>query len=152
MPIKDEIDAKLRQARRDRDEKTINVIGLIKNQVLSELKSGKGVQEDDALWLDKIASYAKSVNKAMVQFEEAGERGAEALAEAEFEVEFCEQFLPKKLDAAATEALVRKLAAEHSLSGPSQMGRLMGLVMKDHKDEVDGAIVKSVAQRVLAES
>ena len=29
MPIKDEIDAKLRQARKDRDEKTINVIGLI---------------------------------------------------------------------------------------------------------------------------
>ncbi len=31
------------------------------------------------------------------------------------------------------------------------MGRLMGLVMKGHKDEVDGAIVKTVAQRVLAD-
>ena len=152
MAIKDEIDAKLRQARKDRDARTINVVGLIKNKVLAELKSGSGVVESDALWLDAIAAYQKGVKKAMVQFEELGDRGAEALDEAKFEVAFCEQFLPTKLDEAATEALVRKLVADNSLSGAASMGRLMGLVMKGHKDEVDGAIVKAVAQRVLAES
>ncbi len=102
MAIKDEIDAKLRQARKDRDERVINVIGLIKNKVLSELKSAAGVVEDDALWLKNIAAYQKGVVKAMVQFEELGERGAEALDESKFEVAFCEQFLPKKLDESAS--------------------------------------------------
>jgi uncharacterized protein YqeY len=151
MAIKDEIADRLKQARRDRDERTINVIGLIKNKVLAELKSGKDVTEDDALWTKTIAAYAKGVSKAIPQFRDAGERGAEALEEAQFELAFCEHFLPKKLDEAATEALVRKLIAEHSITDASQMGKLMGVMMKAHKDELDGALARSIAQRVLAE-
>jgi uncharacterized protein YqeY len=150
MAIKDEIGDRLKQARRDRDERTINVIGLIKSKVLGELKSGKGVEETDALWLETIAAYAKAVHKAMVQFKDAGERGAEALDEAEFEVAFCEQFLPTKLDEAATERLVRDLVTTHGITDASQMGKLMGLLMKGHKDEIDGALARQVAQRVLA--
>jgi hypothetical protein len=152
IPIKDDIAARMKQARRDRDERTLNVIGLIKNKVLAELKSGAKVQEDDALWTKTIAAYAKGVAKAIPQFEEIGERGREALEEARFEIEFCAQFLPTKLDEAATEALVRKLVAEHGITDASQMGKLMGVLMKDHKDEVDGAIARQAAQRVLAGS
>ena len=152
MAISDEITDRLKQARRDKDERTINVIGLIKSKVLAELKSGKGVVEDDKLWLKNIAAYAKAVHKAMPQFRELGERGADALAEAEFEVGFCDQFLPKKLDEAGTETLVRKLIAEHSIADASQMGKLMGVLMKAHRDEIDGALARQIAQRVLTEA
>lgn len=150
MSIREDIDARLRQARKDRDERTKNIINMLKNKVLTELKSGSGAVEDDALWLRTIASYAKQVQKAIPEFEKAGERGTEALDEARFELSFCEQFLPSKLDEAGTEALVRRLAAEHGISSPAQMGKLMGLLMKDHKDELDGTLARTVAQRVLA--
>ena len=150
--IAQQIEARLRQARKDRNEPTKNVIGMLKNKVLVQLKSGKDVAEDDALWLSTIAAYAKQVKKAIPELEKAGERGAEAVAEAKFELAFCEQFLPSKLDEAGTEALVRKLAAEHGISDPKMMGKLMGLLMKSHKDEVDGQLARQVAQRVLSES
>ena len=149
MAIREEIDARLRQARKDRDEATRNVIGMLKNKVLSELKSGSGREEDDELWKQVIAAYAKQLKKAIPEFDKAGDRGTEAKAEAEFELGFCEQFLPKKLDEAATEALVRKLATDNDITSPQQMGKLMGLIMKSHKDEVDGGLVRSVATRIL---
>ncbi|MCB9569379.1 MAG: GatB/YqeY domain-containing protein [Myxococcales bacterium] len=147
--IRDQIEGLLRQARRDRDEATKNVIGMLKNKVLTRLKDGSGATEDDALWLESIASYAKEVQKAIGKFEEAGDKGAELLAEARFEVAFCERFLPSKLDEAATEALVRRLAEEQKITNPKQIGRLIGAVMKGHKDEVDAALVRAAAEMVL---
>ena len=150
--IAQQIEARLRQARKDRDEPTKNVIGMLKNKVLVQLKSGKEVAEDDTLWLDTIAAYAKQVKKAIPELEKAGERGTEAVAEAKFELTFCEQFLPSKLDEAGTEALVRKIADDNGITDPKMMGKLMGLLMKNHKDEVDGQLARQVAQRVLSES
>ncbi|MCH9683402.1 MAG: GatB/YqeY domain-containing protein [Deltaproteobacteria bacterium] len=150
MTIREDFEARIRQARKDGDERTKNVINLIKNNVLTQLKSGKGVKDDDALWLSAIAAYAKQVQKSIPEFEKAGERGVEALEEARFERTFCEQFLPTKLDEAATEALVRRLIEEQGIAGPQQMGKLMGVLMKNHRDEVDGALARTIAQRVLA--
>lgn len=149
MAIRDEIDAKLRQARIDKDERTRNVIGMLKNKVLLELKSGKDRKEDDELWKEQLAAYGKQLQKAIPEFEKAGERGIEAKAEAEWELAFCNQFLPSKLDEAATEALVRKIAADNGITSAREMGKLMGLIMKSHKDDVDGGIVKKVAAKVL---
>ena len=148
--IKAQIDQAFRKARLERDERTKTVIGMIKNKVLTKLKSAKDVTEDDTLWLETIAAYAKQVRKTIAELEPLGERAAEALEEARFELGFCDQFLPKKLDAAATEALVRKIAEDNGISGKKQMGRLMGMIMKNHRDEVDGDLARKAAEAVLS--
>lgn len=148
--IKAQIDAAFRKARLERDEPTKLVIGMLKSKVLLELKSGSGVTEDDELWLRNVAAYAKQVRKTIGELEPLGAQAAEALAEARFELAFCERFLPKKLDAAATEALVRKLAADNGITDKKQMGKLMGLIMKNHKDDVDGDLARAAAESVLS--
>jgi uncharacterized protein YqeY len=150
MSIKDQIEARFKRARLDRDEPTKNVIGMVRAKVLNELKSGSGVTETDDLWIQTLAGYVKQQRKAIAEFEALGDRAADALAEARFEVEFCEQFLPRKLDEAATEELVRRIAAEQGISDAKQLGKLMGILMKDHKDAIDGAVARTVAARVLA--
>jgi len=150
-PIKEQIEAKLREARIARDERAKNVIGMLKAKVLNELKSGSGAEENDTLWLDTIKSYAKQMRKALPDYEKAGERGLDLLSEAKWEIEFCEQFLPQKLDEAATEAIVRQVAAANKITDPKMIGKLTGLIMKDHKDALDGDLLRQVAQRVLAE-
>lgn len=147
--VRDQIEALLRKARVERDEPTRNVIGMIKNKVLVALKSGGGVQEDDKLWADTVQAYAKEVQKAIRAYEEVGEQGATLLAEARFELAFCEQFLPKRLDEAATAALLRALATEHSIRDPKQAGKLVGLLMKTHREVVDPAIAKKAAEAIL---
>ena len=150
-PIKEQIEAKLRDARIARDERAKNVIGMLKSKVLNEIKSGSGAVENDELWLATITSYAKQVRKAIPEYEKAGERGLEMIDEARFELAFCEQFLPRKLGAAETEAIVRELAAANAIKDPKMIGKLVGLVMKSHKDDLDGDLLRQIAQRVLAE-
>lgn len=147
--IKARIDKAFRKARLERDEPTKTVIGMLKSKVLLELKSGSGVEENEELWLKTIAAYAKQARKTIDELEKLGDQAAEALAEARFELAFCDDYLPKKLDAAATEALVRKLAADNGITDKKQMGRLMGLIMKNHKDEVDGDLARQAAESVL---
>lgn len=149
MTIREQIDTRFKQARRERDDPTKTVIGMLKNKVLMELKSGSERQEDDALWMEVITSYAKQLRKSIAEFEKLGERGAEAKADAEFELGFCDSFLPKKLDEAATETLIRQIVAEQNISSPKQMGKLMGVLMKSHRDEIDGELARTVAQKVL---
>lgn len=152
MSVRDQIMEKFKQARRERDDATKNVIAMLRTKVQNELKSGKGREEDDALWTEVVTAYAKQVGKTIVELEKAGERAGEALEEAKFELAFCEQFLPKKLDEAATEALVRDVITKVGVSGPKEMGKLMGALMKDHKDEIDGALARQLATKILAES
>jgi len=149
--IRDQIDSILRQARLDRDAPTMTVVGMLKNKVLTRLKDGSGAEETDELWLEMIASYAKELKKAITAFEAAGERGEALLAENRFELTFCEQFLPTKLDAEATEALVRTIVAETGIKDPKQSGRLIGAVMKKHRDEVEAVHVKAAVTKILAE-
>lgn len=150
MSVKDQIEAKLREARIARDEPTRNVIGMLKSKVLLELKSGKAPEENDALWLDNIKSYAKQLKKSIAEFEKLGDRGDQLLNEARFELAFCEQFMPTRLDEPATEALVREAMTANNITDPKQVGKLVGMVMKQHKDDVDADLLKSVATRVLA--
>ncbi len=149
--IKKKIDAAFREARLARNERAKNVISMIKTTVLLELKSGSDVADDDALWLKNIAAYAKKVSKAIPEFAAIGERGAEALDEAHYELEFCQQFLPSKLDELATEALVRQVAKDNGIDSPKMMGKMMGLLMKDHRDDLDGDLARKLVQKVLSE-
>ena len=123
---------------------------MLKAKLTNELKSAPDVEENDALWLKVLAAYAKELKKALASFEGLGDRAAEAKAESTFELDFCERFLPKKLDEAATAALVQKIAEAEGITEKKDMGRLMGAIMRAHKDEVDGDLVRKAAQAVLS--
>lgn len=69
-----------------------------------------------------------------------------------WEVEYLSRWLPKKLDEASTAALVRSAIAELGVAGDSKAsGRVIGQIMKDHKDEVDGALVNRLVAEALNE-
>src|SRR5262249_46835752 len=104
---------------------------------------------DDPLLLDVIGTYKKQLQKALIEFENAGERGAEQAAQLRFEIGFCERYLPRTLDEGALRALVRARVAELGFSDPKQVGRLVGDVMKTYKGQVDAADVKRIAEELL---
>lgn len=147
--IQERIAQAFRKARLERDEPTKNVIGMLRAKVLNELKSGQDTEENDALWTKTLQSYAKQLQKSMAEYEKLGDAGQEHLAEARFELDFCEGFLPKKMDAAQTEELLRKLAAEQNITDPKQSGRLVGALMKTHKDTLDGNLARDIAAKIL---
>jgi uncharacterized protein YqeY len=148
MPLEQELNQLLKQAMFAKDQQTTDVLRMIKTKIM-ERRTAPGFkgQVDDPLIQDVIATYQKSLRKAMDEYKDTGDRGAEMRKQLEFEIAYCDRFLPKKLDEAATRALVKETIAK---TGATQAGRLMGEIMKTHKGQVDAALVKKIAEEELA--
>jgi uncharacterized protein len=140
----------LKQAMKDKDQLTADTVRMIKTKIM-ERRTAKGFsgEVNDALIVDVIGAYRKQLQKALEEFEKAGERGAEQAAQLRFEIQFCERFLPKGLDAAALRALVSERIAALGITDAKQIGRLMGDIMKTHKGQVEAADVKRTAEELL---
>lgn len=54
------------------------------------------------------------------------------------------------LDETSTQALVDGAIAETGASEPGDAGRVIGHIMKSHKDEVDGALVNQLVRQKLS--
>jgi uncharacterized protein len=150
MPLEQTLNDQLTRAIKGKDTRTANVLRMLKTR-LQERKTAKGFggEVDDALVLDVIGGYRKQLQKALVEFEALGERGAEQAAQLRFEIAFCEGFLPRGMDEAAVRALVAERVTALGISDPKQVGRLVGDVMKTHKGQVEAADVKRIAEALL---
>lgn len=150
MTIEAQLNDRLKQAMMAKDSRSADVVRMLKTRVM-ERRTAKGFAGavDDALHLDVIAAYVKQLRKSIEEYSQLGERGKETIAQFEFEIAFCEQYLPKKLDASATEPLVREAITRLGVTDPRMVGRVVGDVMKAHKDAVDAAVAKQIAERVL---
>ena len=150
MALEQQLDERLKQALKAKDPRTADVLRMLKTR-LSERRTAKGFagQVDDALVLDVIGAYRRQLQKALVEFEKVGERGAAQVAQLRFEIEFCDHYLPKGLDEPALRALVRERLGALGITDPKQIGRLMGDIMKTHKGQVEPADVKRVAEELL---
>jgi uncharacterized protein len=150
MSLEQTLTDTLTRAIREKDARTADVVRMLKSRV-SERRTSRGFtgEVDDALVLDVIAAYRKSLQKALPDYEKAGPRGDAQAAQLRFEIEFCERFLPRGLDEAALRALVRERIATLGLADVKQVGRLVGDVMKTHKGQVEAGDVKRVAEELL---
>ena len=150
MALEQELNERLTRAIKDRDPQTADTLRMVKSR-LQERRTAKGFsgQVDDALVLDVIGAYRKQLQKALVEFEKVGERGAAQAAQLRFEIALCEGYLPKGLDETALRDLVRERLASLGIADAKQVGRLVGDVMKTHKGQVEAGDVKRVAEELL---
>lgn len=151
MPLEQQLTDTLKQAMKDKDQRTADVVRMIKTKIM-ERRTAKGFsgQVDDALITDVIAAYRKQLQKAVEEFDKLGDKGREQAEQLRFEIGFCEKFLPKGMDEGALRQLVKERIAALGLNDPKQAGRLVGDVMKSHKGQVEAGDVKRIAEELLS--
>jgi len=134
-----------------RDMKTANLIRMINTKIM-ERRTAKGFtgQVDDALILDVIAAYKKSMEKARGDFVTAGERGKEQLADIDFEIAWCAKLLPQQMSEAELREAVAKAVAELPSKDPKMAGRVIGAIKKQFGDRADAQLAKKIADELLA--
>ena len=150
MSIAEELAAELRDAMKTKDAKRRNVIRQIETEV-SRAKAEPGFEgdADDALYLKVLSSYTKKMDKARLEYEAAGERGAEMVAQLNYEVDYLSRWLPKALSEDETRALVADAIAATGAEDPSQAGMVVGHIMKSGQEGVDGAVVNRLVREAL---
>jgi uncharacterized protein len=151
MGLEQRLNETLTEAMKRHDARTASVVRMIKTKLM-ERRTAKGFSGavDDALVLDVIGAYRKQLQKALAEFDKLGERGAAQAADLRFELEFCEGYLPRRLDDNAVRALVRERLTTLGITDPKLAGRLVGEIMKTHKGLVEAADVKRIAEELLA--
>ncbi len=150
MTILETLNETLRQAIKDKDLGTANVVRMIKTK-LSERTTAKGFRgaADDTLLLDVIGAYRKQLQKALGEFEKVGARGAEQAAQLRAEIAFCERFLPESMDVDTLRALVQERLLALGVADPKQVGRVVGDIMRTHKGQVEASDIKRIAEEFL---
>ena len=151
MSLEQTLNDTLTRAIREKDQRAADIVRMIKSKI-GERRTAKGFagRVDDALIVDVIGAYRKSLQKALPDYEKAGERGQAQLAQLRFEIEYLERWLPKGLDEAALRALVRERMSALGVTDAKQVGRLVGDVMKTYKGQVEAGDVKRIAEELLA--
>ncbi len=155
LVMANELEPKLREqlnaALRAKDSQTANLIRMIMTKIM-ERRTAKGFSGDvdDVLVLDVIGSYKKQMEKARVDFANAGERGKEQLAELEFEVAWCAKWLPTQLTDAELRAAAAAAIAELPTKDPKMAGRILGGLKKQFGDRVDALQAKKIVDELMA--
>jgi len=151
MSVETQIHERLKDAMRAKDARTADCIRMIKTKHM-ERRTAAGFKGplDDNLWLDVIAAYQKQLRKSREEYVAIGERGAEAVAQIDFEIGFCAQFLPKAASDDETRAVVRETLARLGVSDAKQSGRVIGDIMKAHKGKLEPATVKRMVEEELS--
>ena len=154
MPIETQLGDLLKEAMRTKDQRTKDVIAMIKTKHM-ERRTAAGFKGplDDALWIDVIGAYQKQLRKAREEYAALGDKGAETLPQLDFEIAFCARFLPQLASEADVRAAVKEaLARQPAPLDPKQSGRVMGEIMKTNKGKFDPAMVKRIVEEELGKA
>jgi len=151
MSIETELDSQLKDAMRAKDKPLIACIRQVRSKMQEKTNALDFTGEvNDALYVQVIGSYVKSINKAIVEMAAAGERTEELRDQYQAEVDFLQKYLPTLLGEAQTKSLVDATIASIGITDPKQSGRVMGVIMGKHKGEVDPALVKRLVAAAFA--
>ena len=138
---------KLIEAMKDKDKSTItgirNIIGKIKAK-----KIDKGTDLTNEECVQILNSSAKQLKESISQYEKAERKD---LADIEkFELSILEKFLPEQLSKEKVRLIVKATIEKTNAESIQDMGRVMGMVMKEVIGATDGKIVKEIVQEELS--
>jgi uncharacterized protein YqeY len=151
MSIASDLAAELKDAMLSKDARRRDVVRQVQTEItLARSEPGYDKTKDDEVVQSVVESYSKRMQKAITEYEGYGERGADMADKLKFEVEYLSRWMPQKLDEAATRALIESKIAELGVAGDEKAaGRVTGMIMKEHKDDVDGALVNRLVRELL---
>ncbi|HEX6056224.1 MAG TPA: GatB/YqeY domain-containing protein [Intrasporangium sp.] len=147
--LKEQLKADLTAAMRERDQVRAGTIRMALTAVTNEEVAGKEQREltdDDVLKV--LAKEAKKRREAAEAYVSAGRAELAEVEHAELTV--LETYLPKQLDDAELERIVREAVATSGATGMQQMGVAMKAANAAVAGRAEGGRVAAVVRQVLA--
>ena len=142
---------RLKQAMKAREPCTVSTIRLIlaglKERDVAARERGNAEGLSDAEIRRMLQTMIKQRRESISLYEQ-GNRGDLAQRERE-EISVIEDFLPRQLDRADTEAAVVAVIGETGATGIKDMGRVMGMLRERYEGVIDFALAGAAAKRLL---
>lgn len=148
MSLKQRIDEDIKQAMRDKNQDTLRALRAIKSLILlEETKEGaNGISADDELKL--LTKAAKQRRDSAAIYEQ--QNRPDLLEKEIAEIAVIEKYLPKQLTEEEVKAKLQEIIDRVGAKAPSDMGKVMGLAMKELAGQTDGKVVQTLVKSLLA--
>ncbi|MFA5736919.1 MAG: GatB/YqeY domain-containing protein [Candidatus Paceibacterota bacterium] len=141
--IKEEVKKSMLARDTERLTAARNILASFTNELVAKKqKPDEILPDDDALTV--LKRLAKQRKDSIEQFT-LGNRPEMAAAETK-ELAFIESFLPAQMSHEEIKKIAEQKKTELGINDKSQLGQLMGIVMKETKGQADGLIVKEILE------
>ena len=148
--IQEQILSVIKDAMRAKDKVRLEVLRGVKTAFVNELVASKRTPQDtlkDEEAITVLSRLAKQRRESITQFTK-GDRPELAEKEA-VELAILEEFLPTQMSAEDIRKVVEEKKVALGVTDKSQMGRLMGMLMKELKGKADGNMVRQAVEASL---
>lgn len=150
MTIHEKIKAGIPEALKARDDVTLrtyrSLVTIMTNEVVAQKRKPDEFLSDE----DAIVVLKRAVNQRKDSIEQFTNAGRLELAEPEQqELAIISTLLPAQLTDAEIEAIIKAKIEELGFSDKSQIGKFMGMVMKEFGGNADGTVVKRILESLL---
>ena len=135
-----------------RDKVLTGTLRLIKAALAAAAKDAGVDAVGDAEAVKVLRKMGKMRQESIDMYAKAGDAGAERLAAEVAELEVIGEWLPSLADEATTRKWIQTLIDNDASGGPPNPGKLMGALMRERKDEVDGKMAKDLCAAMCAEA
>ncbi len=147
MSIQNDVTEAMKAAMKNREADRLRALRNIRAGFLLALKEAGDTDLSDERSIEVLRRLAKQ-RKDSIDAYTAAERPDLADQESA-ELAVVEEFLPKAPSEDTVRGWVAAAIAATGATTAREMGKVMGQVMKDHKGEVDGAVVRRLATELL---
>tara|TARA_B110001452_G_C14900687_1_gene314807 strand:- start:35 stop:490 length:456 start_codon:yes stop_codon:yes gene_type:complete len=150
MSVKNQIDAKLKEALKAKDKNTYPTLRLVLSAIKDAEIAGrtKGLKEiSDSDITAILKKMIKQRNESCEVYKKAGR--SELLENETREIEVINVFLPKQLSEEETKKICAEVIKSVGASSMKDMGKIMGALKLKHADTLDFSKVSSIIKEIL---
>jgi len=148
ITLQERIETDLKQAMRDRNDIDKLALRNMKTAITVARTATANHALTEAEILTVLQKEAKRRRDAATEYERLG--ASKQVTEELAELAVIERYLPRQLNEAELEAIVRAVIAEKGITSMKEMGSLMSAVMARVTGVADGKAVNQIVRRLLS--
>lgn len=149
MSLESQINDKIKIAMREKDDASKRSLRAIKAEILKEKTKAGGtgeVSEDSAMKI--LMKMAKQRRDSMQIFREQNREDLAVKEDEELKV--INQFLPEQMSEEEVKDKVKGIIEQVGASSPQEIGKVMGVAMKQLAGKADGKLISKLAKELLS--
>jgi len=147
MTLNERIAETLKEAMKNKDEARKRTIRAIKSQILLMQTDGSGLEITPEREMKLLQTMVKQREDSMNTYLGGGRND---LAEIEREeIEIIKEFLPKQMDDADLEVVIKQIISDLGALGPKDMGKVMAEATKRLVGQADGKVISAKVKSLL---
>ncbi|MBQ7141115.1 MAG: GatB/YqeY domain-containing protein [Bacilli bacterium] len=146
MTLREKLLNDLKEAMKNKDKETLNVIRMVKGAIqLEEINKKRELNDDEVVSI--ISKQIKQRKDANQEFEKGNRQ--DLIDKNNSEISILNRYMPEQLDSNEVEKIIDEKIQELGITSPKEMGKLMGALMPLLKGKTDMSMVNSIIKEKL---